>query len=364
MSETATRPPAPVRFGAPSALYDDLRQAVSAYFEQTGRAPQGGWRLLVKTTLILGWLVASYALLLLACSQAWQAALAAVSLGLAMAGVGFNVMHDGNHGSATSRRWLNRVLGATLDVLGGSSFVWRQKHNLLHHTYTNIYGVDGDIHGNVLLRFAPSQPWRPWHRFQHLYVWLTYAVYPWSWWLYEDWQRLAKGQVGEHRIRRPSGRELVGVVTGKLVFYGWAFVVPVLVRPTWAIVPVALLTAATLGNVLAIVFQLAHCVGEAEFHDAARPQALTRDWAAHQVATTVDFARERRWLGWYLGGLNFQIEHHLFPKVSHVHYPALAPRLEQVCRAHGVRYRAHPSLWAAISANVRWLRRMGQPPAA
>ena len=150
----------------------------------------------------------------------------------------------------------------------------------------------------------------------------------------------------------------------KVAFLSWAFVVPALLHPTWALIPLWLIGVSTLGVVLAGVFQLAHCVGEAEFYRFDAAPATKSDWAEHQVATTVDFARGNRLLSWYLGGLNFQVEHHLFPRICHVHYGSLAKIVEETCRAHSVRYRAEPTFRSALAANWRWLREMGAAPTA
>jgi linoleoyl-CoA desaturase len=83
-------------------------------------------------------------------------------------------------------------------------------------------------------------------------------------------------------------------------------------------------------------------------------------WAEHQVRATVDFAPSNRLLGWYVGGLNFQIEHHLLPDVCHVHYRALAGIVAESCRAYGVPHRSEPTLCAAIAAHYRHLRALGR----
>ncbi len=356
---TAAASAAPrARFTRASAFQDDLTRRIDLYFEGTGRARTGGWRMRAKAAVLLGWLAGSYALLVFAQPAWWVAIPLAMSVGLAMAGVGFGAMHDGNHGSAAESPRENRLFAFTSDLLGGSSFLWRHKHNVLHHSYTNVSGLDTDLEAGALLRFAPSQPRRAFHRFQYLYVWLLYALFPLRWWLVDDFVQLATGRLGEGRVPRPRGRDLAALLGGKAFFLGWAFAVPLVLNPWRSALPLMLLAVGTLGVTLAIVFQLAHCVGEAEFHDAHR-EPPGGDWATHQVATTVDFARGNRLLSWYMGGLNYQIEHHLFPRVSHVHYAALAPLVEETCRDHGVRYRVQPSFLAAVRSNVRWLRQLG-----
>jgi linoleoyl-CoA desaturase len=352
-----------VTFQPASPFHADVKARVEAYFREAGRSPRGGWRLALKSAVILAWFAASYGVLLLGHPPGWLVAPLAVSLGLAWAGLGFDVMHDANHGSSATRPGWNRLLAFSADLIGASGALWRHKHNVLHHTFTNVVGVDADLDSGSLLRLAPGQPRRRGHRWQHLYAWLLYAVFPLRWFFFDDFRDLAAGRIGDQRFPRPRGWALAGLFLGKALFLAWAVVLPVALHPTWWLLPVALLTVGTLGLTLATVFQLAHAVGEAEFV-APTGAPLATDWATHQVTTTVDFARGNALLGWYLGGLNFQVVHHLFPRVSHVHYRALAPLVEAACRDQGVPYRAWPDLRSALAANVRWLRRMGLPAAA
>jgi linoleoyl-CoA desaturase len=350
-----------VRFPARRSFHADLKSRVEAYFEGAARSRHGGWAMGAKSSAILAWLVGSYALLMFVHLQAWAAALLSVSIGLAMAGVGFSVMHDANHGATSSNTRANRLLSFTLDLLGASSFLWRSKHNVLHHAYPNLEGLDPDIEaGSPLLRLAPWQPRRWYHRFQHLYVWLLYGLFPLQWWFIDDVRELATGRIGGHRFPPARGRALLMAVLGKALFVSWAFVLPAVLHPSWALLALWGLAIFILGNVLAGVFQLAHCVGEAEFLGSGRVES---DWAEHQVATSVDFARRNVLLGWYLGGLNFQVEHHLFPRVCHLHYPALSRIVEATCLSHDVRYRCEPTLRSALAANWRWLRLMGSASA-
>ena len=170
---------------------------------------------------------------------------------------------------------------------------------------------------------------------------------------------LVRGRIGRHPIPRPRGRELAGVVAGKAAFLGWALAIPLLVHRSAWVIALFVLGAFVLGVVLSTVFQLAHVVPEASFH-RAEGATMPTGWAEHQVRATVDFARSSRLLGWYVGGLNFQIEHHLFPSVCHVHYPGLAAVVEQACRDHGVPYRSRPTLGDAIRAHYRFLRALGR----
>ena len=353
---------APVRFLSGSLFHRDLKARVQAYFDDAGRELHGGWAIRRKTAILVAWLAASYALALFAPVGPLLAALLTISIGLAMAGIGFGVMHDANHGSYAKGPRLNSAIGFSSDLLGASSHVWRHKHNILHHTYTNIAGFDTDIEASTMLRLAPSQQWLPFHRFQHFYIWILYAVFPLKWWFLDDTRELASGKIGAHRFAAPRGWALFSAVGGKVAFVTWAFVVPLVLHPTWKLLPLWLLGVATLGVVTAVVFQLAHCVGRAGFPEAGAGGQIQAGWAEHQVATTVDFARASRVLAWYLGGLNFQIEHHLFPRICHVHYPAVSAIVEETCADHGIAYSAEPTLWSALAGNLGWLREMGRGP--
>jgi linoleoyl-CoA desaturase len=357
--------PAPrVRFPQDDGFHSDLKGRTAAYFARTGRAPTGGRAMRLKSAVILGWFAASYGLLLaFGGVSAWLAAGLTLSLALAMAGIGFAVMHDANHGAYSPSSRVNRAMGLTLDLVGASSYVWRYKHNVQHHTYANIDGLDADVDGQPFLRLAPSQPARAFHRWQHLYGWALYGVLALKWWLVDDVLDLLRGTIRGHPYPRPRGLELAAALAGKALFLGWTLVAPLLVFRSWWVPVVFVLGASVLGVVLATVFQLAHVVPGAKFHDAGGEGRMPTGWAAHQVLATADFAPSNRLLGWYVGGLNFQIEHHLFPAVSHVHYPALAPIVEATCRDHAIRYVARPTLRSAIGAHYRFLRALGRAAA-
>jgi linoleoyl-CoA desaturase len=354
-----------VTFLPPGPFHAELKRLVAAHFAASGRSPRGGGRLALKGAVLLAWFAGSWSALVLGHPPWWLAVPLATSLGLAWAGLGFNVMHDANHGASTRRNGWNRLLAFSSDLIGGSSVIWRQKHNVLHHGYTNVLGLDEDLESGGLLRLARAQPRRRLHRLQHLYVWALYALFPLRWFFLDDFHDLATRRVGANALPRPSAGAVAILLLGKLLFVGWALVVPLWLNPWSAVLPLGLLAVGTLGVTLATVFQLAHAVGEVRFR-AAADGAVPSDWATHQVTSTVDFARGSRLCAWYLGGLNFQVVHHLFPTVSHVHYPDLAPIVEGCCRRHGVPYRAWDTLAAALGANVRWLRELGRPdvPAA
>jgi linoleoyl-CoA desaturase len=350
------------KFQEAGLFHQNLKTRVEQYLEASGRSPRDLPGMYAKSAVILGWFAASYAWLVFGASGVWGAVVGSVSLGLAMAGIGFSVMHDANHGSYSEKRLINRLFGWTLDVVGGSSYVWSWKHNIFHHSHPNVAGLDEDIDIQPLCRIAPGQRSYAAHRFQHFYIWVLYGLLPIKWHFIDDFRNLISGRIGHQKMPRPSGWKLFGVLGGKLLFYTWALVVPVLLHSWWHFALCYALTSFVLGVTLSTVFQLAHCVEEAEFREVPEGgHTFPRDWAVHQVETTVDFARGNPLVSWYLGGLNFQVEHHLFPRVSHLHYPALSRIVEQTCQEHGVRYRSQTSVGLALKSHVRWLKRMGRP---
>jgi linoleoyl-CoA desaturase len=356
-----TRP----QFPPHSALRAELTERVDAYFEQTGLSRDGGSAALFKTIAVFAWATVSYLLLLFWAESWWTALPLTVSLALALAGVGFSVMHDGSHGAYSKSPLVNRLAAATLDFLGASSYVWRQKHVVLHHTYTNVAGADDDINAEPFLRLAPTQRLRWYHRYQRLYFPLLIGLFfTTKWAVWDDFAVIAKGMIGGQRIPRPSGWGIVQILAGKLMFVGWAVALPLMFHPVLPVLVCYTLLAFVWGITLGLVFQLAHAVDEAEFPTVtAENPTVERPWFEHQLATTANFAMRNPVITWYVGGLNYQVEHHLLPRIGHRHYPALAPIVRDVARKHGAPYHAHETMRGAVASHLRFLGRMGETPA-
>ena len=350
-----------ISFAPRTGFRDELESEAAAFFERSGVARQGSYALWLKTAVLGAWLAGSYWLLVFVISQPWLAVLTAASLACAMAGVGFNVMHEGGHRAYALSSVVNRGMAFSLDLLGGSSYFWRYKHGIAHHSYPNISGSDDDVHLGMLGRLTPHDRRRAFHRFQHLYIWLLYALLAIKWQLLDDFLSIGKPSIADTHVPRPPTGEQVLFWGGKLLFFALALALPIFFHPWLRVVGFFLFTDAILGVLLSVVFQLAHCLGEAKFAMPSIPGgALDCDWATHQVESTVDFARDNRPLTWFIGGLNFQIEHHLFPRVCHTHYPALSKIVERVCLKHGVRYLAHATAGKALRSHYRWLRCLGR----
>ena len=367
MAQTATARTAEAghkhpKFPSSTGFHAELKARVEEYFHRQKRSPHGGPRLYLKTGVIACWAVAAYILLVFVAATWWQALLCAFALGLAIAAIGFNIQHDGNHGAFSRRPWVNRLMGLSLDAVGASSYVWFYKHNVAHHTYTNLAGADEDISLGVLGRLSPAQR-RLWiHRFQHYYLWTLYTMLVIKWHFFDDFRDVFMGRVGGQKLPRPRGWDLAIFLGGKLYLLTVAFVIPMLFHRWWIVLIVYAATLMMVGLLLAVIFQLAHSVEEAAHPVLADDTAnVGVEWAVHEVQTTVNFSRNNPVLTWFVGGLNYQIEHHLFPRISHVHYPAISRIVEDVSKRFGVRYRAHQSFFGALRSHFLFLRAMGRP---
>jgi linoleoyl-CoA desaturase len=345
-------------FDPDMAFQNALQRRVDEYFVATRRPKQGGLHLYVKTGLILASFAVSYLLLVFAARNVWEGLPLVVVVGVMTALIGFNIQHDGGHQSFSPSRRANRLAAMALDLVGGSSYVWRWKHTVIHHRYVNITWFDNDINLNDLARVSPHHRRLWYHRWQHLYLWPLYGLEAHKLQLVDDFKYIIRGRLGYHCIPRPRGWELVLFILGKVIFFSWVLVIPMLFHPWWVVLFYYFVGGSVLGGLMVLIFVLPHLVGEADF-----PQPDTRriaiPWAVHQAQSTLDFARHNPVLTWLLGGLNYHKEHHLFPLICHTNYPALSKRVEETCRDFGIPYKEHKSFWAGIASHYRWIKRMG-----
>lgn len=297
-----------LKFATGDEFHHALRRRIDQYFADTGQLRRDCPRMYLKTAIVLCWLASSYLLLLFCAGTWWLAIPLTVSLGLAMAAVGFNIQHDGGHQAYSAHPWTNGLMARTLDLLGGSSYFWARKHNALHHGSANVTGHDDDIDIGIFGRLSPHQPRLGFHRFQHYYLWALYGFLPLKWQLYDDFHAWVAGRVGGRPFARPKGWDLAMFLGGKAAFFTLALFVPMLMHPVWAVLLLYVTASFVQGTALSIVFQLAHCVEEASFPMPEEETGrMETGWAVHQIETTVDFARENPLLSWFIGGLNYQI---------------------------------------------------------
>ncbi len=356
---------AKVRFANRQAteFIEEVKTRVAAYFTTTGRSQKADGRMVLKTVLLLVGTFGAYALILTNWFTPWQMLGLAVLMGAGMAGVGFSVAHDALHGAYSSNPAVNRWLGYTFDLTGANGYMWKITHNVIHHTYTNIHGLDEDLSVSPLIRLSPGAPRYSYHRWQHVYGWLAYAFATINWLFVKDFQQFLKKDIGPYKDKKHPRNEVVTLIATKLFVYAYTIVIPLLVLDVawWQFLIGFLAMHMTAGLILGVIFQLAHVVEGTDYPLPDEQGQMEHAWLIHEMHTTANFARANKPLSWYIGGLNYQIEHHLFPQVCSIHYPALGPIVQEVARKHGVPYHDQPTLRSAVASHYAMLKQLGRP---
>lgn len=347
-----------------NSFHQDLKLSVETYFASGHIQKTGNWKLYIKSIVLVPSAAVLYLSLLFMHLSLMPGIFISGLLGLVLASIGFNIMHDACHGSYSHKSWINNLMGLTLNLLGGNAFIWKFKHNIIHHTYTNIDGLDDDIAKSPAMRSCESQKWVGMHRFQHIYVVLLYAISSFLWVSLMDFNKYFKRKVHNTELQKMDLSEHVIFWISKILYVVFYVMIPVhfVGWSAWAIGFSCM--HVTMGLTLALVFQLAHVVEDAAFVFApgTEPQKIEEEWAIHQVRTTANFAPRNKLISWFVGGLNFQIEHHLFPKVSHVHYPAISGIVKEVCSKHSVHYNEFRTMTSAIVSHFRMMKMLGRKP--
>lgn len=346
--------------GNNSAFYVDLKQRVNRYFEENKLTVHGGNKLLIKAIILLSSFFTLYFLLAFHQLSNFWSLMACIPFALLTAGIGFNIMHDGAHGSLSMNPVVNKLAALSLNMLGASSYMWNIKHNIIHHTYTNVEDHDDDILNQPLFRMSPAQRKFGIHKFQHLYWPLGYGMTYMSWIFFLDIKKYFNKKIAQRdEIKFPLSVHL-GFWMTKLLYIFFFIVLPLQYYTVTEFLIGYLFYTFTTGIIISVIFQLAHIVEETSFAAPdSQNHSLENDWATHQVKTTANFATKNPIITWFAGGLNFQVEHHLFPRISHVHYPALSNIVAETCRAHGLNYLVQPTMMSAINSHVRFLHRLG-----
>ena len=340
------------------SFYTDLKERISAYFED--KAHTGNFQLFLKAAVLsVGLVAVDVHLYFFTPALIWQIA-ESILLGGLIASIGFNVMHDGAHGSFSKYKWVNLFAAFSLNILGGNNFMWNIKHNMIHHAYTNVDGVDDDIDIQPWMRMSTSQKKYRMHRYQHLYFWVLYSLLYIFWIFYLDYQKYFRRKIGVIPLKKMEVKEHVEFWGSKLLHLFLFVGLPIYAAGFTVWLTSFLIFTVVAGLVLSLVFQLAHTVEHTSF-PLPDPESgkLEDEWALHQLKTTANFATRNRIVNWLVGGLNFQIEHHLFPKISHIHYPAISEIIRNACREYGIPYLEYKKVRHAVASHVSYLKAMG-----
>jgi len=345
----------------PVSFHGELKKKIAAYFNQKGKSTTGNFKLYFKAIFLVSGLIALYTHLVFFTPVPALAIFECIILGCVIAAVGFNVMHDGAHGSFSRYKWINSLASNFANFLGASQHMWKMKHNVIHHTYTNIHGMDDDIEARPLLRLCEEQPRYKIHKYQHYYFGFAYSLLYIYWIFVTDYKKYFSGKIGSTPLRKMTLQEHIYFWFYKIAHAAIFVVIPIALVGflPWLIGFLSMGMVA--GLVLSIVFQLAHTVEHTHFPlpDEATGK-MEDEWAIHQVKTTANFATRNKLVSWLVGGLNFQIEHHLFPKISHVHYPEISKIIRQVCEEYGIKYIEYPKVRYAVASHINFLKQMGR----
>ena len=346
--------------GKPS-FHAVLKKRVNDHFAETGQSFTGDTKIFIKAVILTTILIALYTHLVFF-TPVWYFAVAeCLLLGLTISSIGFNVMHDGSHGSFSKHRWMNTLAAISLNVLGGNAFMWNMKHCVIHHAFTNVHDIDDDLNAGVLLRLSEHQKRYKVHSFQHYYVWFLYMQLYVFWIFVSDYKKYFTGKIGDIPLKKMDIKDHLIFWKGKLLNLALYIVIPIIFAGWFNWLIGFIIITQLSGLVLSIVFQLAHTVEPMKFPLVNEVSGKMEDeWAVHQLKTTANFATKNKLISWFVGGLNFQVEHHLFPKISHIHYPAINKIVKQACAEYNIPYYEFPRMRHAVVSHISHLKKLGQ----
>lgn len=342
----------------------ELRKAVKDYFDNNKVTHYGNISIYLKTILMFVFYLLPFVIMLTGTITfiLWYI-LAWVVMGVGMAGIGMVIMHDANHLSYAKSKRFNRLLGSSLYLLGGYPVTWRYQHNTLHHGFTNIDGEDEDIAPPGFLRFSPHKPLKRAHKYQYIYAWFFYSLMTISWITTKDFKQLFRYKKMGAALTQKNNftHMLLILILSKLMYYAVFLVLPLLLSPIswyWTLTGFVLMHMVC-GFILGVVFQSAHVVPSSEYPLPDNKGKFENNWAIHQLHTTCDFAPNSRIFSWFIGGLNYQIEHHLFPNISHVHYRNISVLVKEYARKHNIPYHSNRTFLSALWMHTKMLKQLG-----
>ncbi|UYQ94070.1 acyl-CoA desaturase [Chitinophaga horti] len=349
---------------------DRVKMKVDEYFSNRGISRYANPGMWVKTVCMILLYILPYLALVLGFTDGsvWAFLGMWALMGLGVVGIGTSVMHDANHGTYSSRKNVNAFMSHILEVIGGYTVTWRIQHNVLHHTYTNLNGLDEDITPTTFLRFSPSAELKPYHRLQFIYAWVLYSAMTLFWMTAKDFRQLLRYERHDLLVKQKTTLPvaLTYLSIFKMFYFGYVIALPILFSgfAWWMVVLGFVVMHVIAGLSLASIFQLAHIMESSDFAepviDKGGKKQMENNWAVHQLLNTSNYSPRNRFLTWFIGGLNYQIEHHLFPHICHVHYARLSPIVRSTAQEFGLPYHEQPNLFKALLSHVKMLRVLGR----
>jgi len=348
-------------------FFKTLNKRVNAYFKENELKRTGNWKLYTKAVIMFGLFLVPLIVILTVSMPQWAMLLLTLVIGIGMAGVGMNVMHDSNHESFSNKKWVNKIMGSSIYILAGNVYNWKVQHNVLHHTFTNIPGYDEDIDAGRIIRFSKNTKWLKIHKFQKYYSFFLYGLLTINWAITTDFRQMhkyLKRKLSYGKFPNPATEWTTLIVT-KIIYYLLWIVLPLLLLDIawWKVLIGFFVMHYTAGIILSIVFQLAHIVPMAEMPLPDKEGNLEHTWAVHQLYTTANFAPNNKFISWYTGGLNHQVEHHIFPHISHIHYEKIAKIVKETALEFNLPYNEYKTFTKAIIEHFNQLKTLGAKPA-
>ncbi|HIF49038.1 MAG TPA: acyl-CoA desaturase [Cytophagales bacterium] len=348
-------------------FFKTLNKRVNDYFKESKIRKTGNWKLYLKTVIIFSMFIVPYFFIIVFDPNQWISLMLIILSSIGMAGVGMNIMHDGNHGSFSNRKWVNKLMGSSIYILAGNAYNWQIQHNVLHHTFTNIHGHDEDLAAGRILRFSKHSKWFPYHKYQHFYSFLLYGLMTINWAITGDFFqtiRYLKRKLSFKKSISPK-KQWINLIFTKIIYFTIWIVLPMvfLNLAWWKILIGFFVMHYIAGIILTIVFQLAHVVEKVEMPLPSNLGNMKNSWAIHQLFTTSNFSTNNKILNWFSGGLNFQVEHHLFPKISHIHYKKISKIVKKTVLEFNLPYNEYRTTRDAIKSHFNFLKLMGTKPA-
>lgn len=347
-------------------FFRTLNKRVNTYFKENNISKTGNWKLHLKTAVMFAIFLTPYFLILTLEISNWWKLLLTIVMGVGMAGIGMNVMHDGNHGTYSSKKWINKIMGGTIYFLAGNVYNWQIQHNVLHHTYTNIHGHDEDLDAGRIIRFTKHAKWLKVHKFQHYYSIFLYGLLTFNWAITTDFKQTKSylsRKLAYGKLPSPLKQWSIIAIT-KSIYVGIWILIPIFIGDIawWKVLIGFFVMHYTAGLILSVIFQLAHVVKEAQMPLPDETGTMKNTWAIHQLFTTVNFSPKNKLVNWFTGGLNHQVEHHIFPNICHIHYAKIAKIVEETAKEYNLPYLEYKTMRAAIAAHFGHLKNMGIQP--
>ena len=344
-------------------FYKVLQKRVNDYFKNSNIARHGNVQMFFKSIVMISLYVVPYFLMLMYFQNAFMIFLMWIMMGIGMAGIGLSIMHDANHGAYSKNQTVNKVVGYIITLVGGHDVNWRIQHNVLHHTYTNVTGMDEDLSPGSTLRFSPHEPRLSAHKYQHIYAWFLYGMMTILWSTSKDFKQLFRYRKMElletQNVRFVSS--LIILITSKILYYIVVLILPLIYSPlpVWGTVASYFAMHFVCGVILGGIFQPAHVVPTSDYLLPDESGNVDADWAVNQLVNTSNFAPGARLFSWYVGGLNYQVEHHLFPNICHIHYRKISEIVKSTALEYNLPYNSERTWGNALASHTKMLYNLG-----